>query len=1201
MAARLEELTPGAVVDGVVAGEAATVVAVEWHGSAGVTLTYRRASGGVEHRLVYRGDEGGLAIVEQSLPWSFDADGQLFRLAAEARRIRLAYLFDPRLAVHLSLLEPLPHQIQAVYGSLLPRQPLRFALCDDPGAGKTIMAGLYLKELVLRGAVRRCLVVAPGGLVSQWQDEMADRFDLPFAILTRDMIEATQSADPFTEHHLLIARLDHLSRNDELVERLAQTEWDLVVVDEAHRMSAHYFGTELRETRRYRLGKVLGTVARHLLLMTATPHSGKEEDFQLFLALLDPDRFEGRPREAAQTPVDTSDLWRRKLKEGLLRFDGRPLFPERRATTVAYPLSPEEADLYEQVTQYVTEEMNKADRLTAEGEGRRGNRVGFAATILQRRLASSPEAIYQSLGRRRGRLEDRLAEERGQRAKSTGPPPDPLSDRGPEVDLDDEDDWDSAEREAIEEEVLDEATAARTLAELEAEIATLRRLEAMAGHVRRSGNDRKWNELVAILDDPPHPAGDSAADLGDGAASEAGGDRTSDGVMVDRAGRRRKLLVFTEHRDTLNYLTDRLRSFLGRSECVVAIHGGVRREERRRLQEVFSNDPGCLVMVATDAAGEGINLQQAHLVVNYDLPWNPNRIEQRFGRVHRIGQREVCHLWNLVADQTREGQVYVRLLEKLEAQRRALGGRVFDVLGAALPARALRELLIDAIRYGDRPDVRARLDAVVDERVGEGLAELVERDALAADMLDAAGVERIRRELLEAEARRLQPHYVRAWFSDAFTRLGGRMAERDQGRLEITRVPETVRHRGRRVLARYERVTFEKHLVAVDGQPRAELVAPGHPLLEAVLDLTLEQLGHTLRQGAILVDDADDGESPRLLTFLEHAITDGHETPAGRRVVSRRFEFVELSAGGPTTTRAYAPYLNYRAPTDDEWPLVKELGDDPWVAGDVEARSLAHAVEEAVPNHLIEVRARTEAQVAKVRAAVRDRLTKEIAHWDLRAAELREQVEAGRQPRMNPDRAQARADALSGRLKARLADLDRDQQLAALPPVVVGAALVVPAGLLARLGAARPAESGAQHRPMPAPSPVARRAVERRAVEAVLDAEDALGRRPTEMPPNNPGFDIRSEAPDGGLLFLEVKGRVTGAETFVVTRNEILHGLNVPDAWVLALVEVSPEGAEHDRVRYLRRPFGDTVHLPFATTSAVLDWRDYWSRGAAPS
>jgi superfamily II DNA or RNA helicase len=904
--------------------------------------------------------------------------------------------------------------------------------------------------------------------------------------------------------------------------------------------------------------------------MTATPHAGKDEDFQLFLALLDPDRFEGRPRDKVRK-TDVSDLMRRTIKERLLRFDGRPLFPERRATTVTYPLSPIESALYAEVTNYVTEEMNRAERLSEEGDRRRGNRVGFAASILQRRLASSPEAIYQSLRRRRERLEERLQEER---AKGSGTAL--LADEGPEVDQEDLDDYEDSERLAVEEELVDDATSARTLAELEAEIETVRELGALAERVRHSGTDRKWNELAGLL-------------------AQQVGQATSSSIPL-------KLIVFTEHRDTLNYLTGNLRAFLGREEAVVTIHGGVHRDERRRIQEVFTQDPDCLILVATDAAGEGINLQRAHLVVNYDLPWNPNRIEQRFGRVHRIGQTEVCHLWNLVAEGTREGDVYVRLLEKLEEQRQALGGEVFDVLGAAMPGQALRELLVEAIRYGDQPEVRARLNRIIDERIGEGLAELVAEHGLAADVLDAADVERIRKDLAEAEARRLQPHYVRAWFQDAFERLGGRMAERETGRFEITHVPEVVRGRPRPlgspspVLQRYERVTFEKHLMRPEHQAPAELLAPGHPLLEAVLELTLERHEALLRRGSVLIDDADEGDIPHVLAFLEHAVTDAHPSrlgPSGSQVVSRRFQFVDLAQDGSVAAAGYAPYLDLRAATPDEEDAVKGLREHAWLAPSLEAMALNHAVEVLVPAHLDEVRTETQARVAKVRAAVRERLTKEVAYWDARAQVLREQARAGKQPRMNPDRAQARADDLAARLKVRMADLDLAEQVSALPPVVVGAALVLPTGLLAASG------------PAPATSPqitaAQREAVERRAVDAVLRAEESLGHLPTEMHRTNPGFDIRSEAPGGRLVFIEVKGRVAGADTFVVTRNEILHGLNVPDAWVLALVEVSPDGPAHDRVRYLRRPFGDNVHLPFATTSATVSWRDYWERGGPPS
>ena len=439
---------------------------------------------------------------------------------------------------------------------------------------------------------------------------------------------------------MIICRLDKLSRDEDAQAKLQQTDWDLIVCDEAHKLSATYFGNEVKYTKRYRLGQLLSTLTRHFLLLTATPHNGKEADFQLFLALLDGDRFEGKFREGVHV-ADSSDLMRRLVKEQLLKFDGTPLFPERRAYTVNYTLSDGEAELYKLVTDYVREEFNRAEAL--ENAGSKGT-VGFALTILQRRLASSPEAIYQSLRRRRERLEKRLREEQ-------------LLKRGAEVrvdmnadlpalsadELDDLDDAPDAEVEATEERVVDLASASRTIAELRLEIAQLQDLERVALRVRQSGADRKWDELSRLLQ--------------------------NNSAMFDADGHRRKLVIFTEHRDTLNYLSERIRALVGRPEAVVIIHGGIGREERRKAQEAFTHDKEVEILLATDAAGEGINLQRAHLMVNYDLPWNPNRLEQRFGRIHRIGQTEVCHLWNLVAKDTREGEVYLRLLEKLDAER----------------------------------------------------------------------------------------------------------------------------------------------------------------------------------------------------------------------------------------------------------------------------------------------------------------------------------------------------------------------------------------------------------------------------------------------------------------------------------------------------------------------------------------------------
>ena len=405
---RLEDLQTGAALRGVLPGALVTVVSVQWFGSEAVELTYKTAAGAVANELLYRHDEARLEIVERGRPWSFDGDGALFRLVSEAQRIRLAHLFDPVLAVHTSDLEPLPHQITAVYEAMLPRQPLRFLLADDPGAGKTIMVGLLIKELIARGDLERCLVVCPGSLAEQWQDELYRRFHLPFEILTRDKLEAARTGNWFLETPLVVARLDMLSRNEDLQAKLEAPDcgWDLVVCDEAHKLSATFFGGEVNYTKRYRLGQLLSNLSRHFLLMTATPHNGKEEDFQLFMALLDGDRFEGRFRDGVHT-ADVSDLMRRMVKEHLLTFEGKPLFPERIAYTVPYALSEAEARLYAAVTDYVRQEFNRAEALA---NAKRAGTVGFAFTILQRRLASSPEAIYRSLRRRRERLESRRRE-----------------------------------------------------------------------------------------------------------------------------------------------------------------------------------------------------------------------------------------------------------------------------------------------------------------------------------------------------------------------------------------------------------------------------------------------------------------------------------------------------------------------------------------------------------------------------------------------------------------------------------------------------------------------------------------------------------------------------------------------------------------------------------------------------------------------
>ena len=669
----------------------------------------------------------------------FDADPDEFRLAAEALRIKYAALYDPMSAVYSSAIDPLPHQIRAVYEDMLPKVPLRFLLADDPGAGKTVMAGLYIKEMLLRSAAERVVIVCPGGLAEQWRDELADKFNLDFEVFQPSMVELSRSGNPFREHDRLIVRMDQVARGDEYRTMLSEVSWDIAVVDEAHRMSAHYknvFG-ETDYTKRFRLGEILARTAENYLLMTATPHSGKEDDFQLFMTLLDQDRFAGRYEPSRHRGTNTTGLMRRMVKEDLLTFDGKPLFPERHAETVAYDLSDGERDLYKSVTEYVRDGMNAANRIMRT-DGRRGNSIGFALTVLQRRLASSPEAILRSLERRHDKLSgllekidahpDRAAEILDEERKRYGG-----------MDTDSYDDaWDETDEDRQGQLELDidriagSVTGAMTRDELANEIAWLERLVAQAAEVRASGRDAKWTQLSDILHEKVLNTGTSELP--------------------------HKLIVFTEHRDTLNYLRNRITTLLGRPEAVEAIHGGMDRKERRRVRERFVNNPETRILVATDAAGEGLNLQRADLMVNYDLPWNPNRIEQRFGRIHRIGQKRVCWLWNLVAKGTREGEVYGKLLTKIETMGKAYSGRLFNVLGddGAFDGSSLKDLMVEAIRYGDRPDVQAKLDQVIDQGVSQGLSDLINDRSAHPERYSKLDVDEIRRLMEKTRERKLE-------------------------------------------------------------------------------------------------------------------------------------------------------------------------------------------------------------------------------------------------------------------------------------------------------------------------------------------------------------------------------------------------------------------------------------------------------------
>lgn len=1103
---KLQELREGKKIRGLAANQTVEIVAVKFHGEEVAEITYKDEHGNIAGQMIYSDQMAELNLTEVVSVWNFQADSEAFRLASEAYRISVPYLFEPYMAVYSSLIEPLPHQISAVYEKMLTMQPLRFVLADDPGAGKTIMTGLLIKEMIVREDVRYCLIVCPGALAEQWQDELRQKFQLNFKIFA--------NGNDFFDMNQCIVSTDKLARNNDLQEKLRRVDWDLIVCDEAHKMSATVWGNEIKYTKRFKLGQLLGKITRHFLLLTATPHNGKEEDFYLFMSLIDPDRFEGAKR--LKNRVDVSDIMRRLVKEDLVTFEGKPLFPERIAYTVNYSLSPQEAELYQRVTDYVTEGFNRAERLRDDKK----NSVGFAMTILQRRLASSPKAIYESLKRRTQRLKKIL------QAKKLMD-----EDNFDVADWDEYEEFPNGELERKEDEIADRATASQTRRELRNEIQTLEQLTSMADKVRKSSEDKKWCELSRLLQD-----NEKISKL--------------DGGLE-------KLIIFTEHRDTLDYLQQKISSLFGRAEMVATIHGGLNRNERRAVEERFKQDKNLLVLVATDAAGEGINLQNAHLMINYDLPWNPNRLEQRFGRIHRIGQKAVCHLWNLVANDTREGQVFIRLLKKIEEERAALGGQVFDILGKiSFDNKPLRDLLIEAIRYGNDPSVVQRLNSVMDKSFdADKIRELLNERALTEDALGFSEVIGISQNMKRGALHRLQPHFVENFFLAAFKKLGGKIYWRGSGRYEITHVPADVRNKALRgrfaepLAESYERICFDKENCHIAGAVSAILLAPKNPLLDAVSALTLEKFGDTLRQGTIFIDDNDNGKNFRLLFYIEVKFQDGR-----RETIAKRLHFVEISETGQAVLVNHASYFDYRSPEKSERAeILSAIQNADWLKGDVESIAVSYAIKNLIPSHLREVTAAKKIYLDKLEQAVRERLSSEINYWDNRAHELRDK------DKINSERATHRADDLENRLNQRLDDIRLQRKISAAAPVAVGGALIVPKGYFdstAKENFSAPAE--------------ARSRVEKIAMAAVMKIERELGNAPNDVSDLKCGCDIESREPNGRLRFIEVKGRHSAATEVTVTKNEILTALNEPENFILAIVTVDGNSAH---AVYLKTPF----------------------------
>jgi superfamily II DNA or RNA helicase len=1002
------------------------------------------------------------------------------RLAWESWRLRHAPSFAPRLAAHDARADPLPHQLAAVYDAMLPRRPLRFLLADDPGAGKTIMAGLLVAELRARGRLARCLVVAPGSLVDQWRDELAARFDLRFVTPDRD---ALRDPEWFAHHPLVVARLDQCARDPQLVARVAAAPWDLAIFDEAHRLSATWNGARHDPTQRRRFAAAVAATARDLLLMSATPHNGSEENFQAFLQLLDPDRFEGRYRPGVHAPrID--DLLLRRLKEDLRRFDGSALFPPRRAVTTRFALSPDEQRLYDRVTAYVRAEFDRAD---AQG-GTRGRTVGFALTVLQRRLASSPLAIARSLRARREKLAARLSALRSAEPEGDDPTDDELESA---LDLPDGD------AEAEESALAEGASAARSAAELADEVARLDTLEAAARALLAARVDRKREAVAALLTAPE---------------------------MAPVGGRRRKLVVFTEHRDTLTYVSDFLGNLRGRPECVVAIHGGLDRQQRLEAQRAFTELEETEFLVATDAAGEGINLQCASLVLNWDLPWSPARLEQRFGRVHRIGQRADCQLWNLVAEGTRETAVFDALCRRLDEESRSLQGQVFDVLGAAFDEKPLREFLLDAVRGGTRD--AERIGAAVDQRMARALSRQQEFTRRTGDLADArARALAAQRDALDqAAALRPGPESLGPWFRAALASLGARVFPRETGRWRANLVPATWRAHDPSLPVRLACVAFDPSALP-PGSDEGVLVSAAHPWTRSLADALLASHAPSLAEPAWRVDALAADCAPWWIV----AVTQRLRTGDGEALEERAW-CVAVRDDGEVTVLDGPAHLDLRPLTPAEQDAAAargwaQMGDAPSLLAAID-RAVAAPWRDAVKSAHLRA-------VAEAQREVQARLSAELQHATHRAAEARGKGPRGAAAAQGHER---QARALQGRLLDRATGFEGQRAVLADPLRRVAAVRVLPGGAIGAVSVAV-----AQHE---------------RAVAAVGAAERLLGREAVDVRERRRGWDVEGRDPQTGRWRAWVVRAVApGDDTVTLRRSEALALAHAPDTVALALVE----------------------------------------------
>ncbi|MDK2960098.1 MAG: hypothetical protein PWP12_282 [Bacillota bacterium] len=1028
-------------------------------------------------------------------------------MGIEAARLGLAYEYDPYFSLSIARVDPLPHQLEAVYHYILPLPRIRFLLADDAGAGKTIMAGLLLKELKLRGLVARTLIVAPANLAFQWQREMLDRFRERFDIIRGVELRNAYGVNPWQDKPQVITSMDWAKR-EEVLESLGRTTWDLVIVDEAHRMSA---SDPEHRTERYKLGELLSQKTHHLLLLTGTPHKGDPENFCLFLQLLDKDVYgDVRSLEEAMKRSH-APFYLRRTKEALVTFPDpdtgrvRRLFTNREVRTVRFELDGQEFEFYEALTRYVQDQSIRA----AADKSARGRALGFTMAMYQRRFASSIHAVRRSLERRLQKLEDRLRR----------PQPEALADLSR---LDEIDELPEDEVARLEEEV-EQASLPSERQAIQREIGELRVLVQKGRALEEREMSSKLAKLREVL--------------------------TDQNIFVDP---KTKLLIFTEFKETLDYLVATLQGWGLR---VTQIHGGMKIGDRdtpgTRLYAEREFREEAQVLVATEAAGEGINLQFCWLMVNFDIPWNPMRLEQRMGRIHRYGQERDCLIFNFVAANTREGQVLERLLERLWEIRRELGSdQVFDVVGEIVPANYLERLFREL--YAGRMTQQVVLDRVIRDFDRERFARIC-RSTLEGLAKKDLNLSAILGRTAEAKERRLVPEVVEEFFLQAAPVAGIPTPRGRNGVYAVGRIPRHLQLVGERLEPRfgplgreYRRITFDKRRLAED--PTLEWVTPGHPLFEAVREEVWEKVQANLRRGAVFYDL--NRSAPSRLEVYSASIADGRGN-----TLHRQLFVVEVADSGGMRLRQPTVFL-------DLVPAEAKIAANPPITpdrGEVERFLLERGLEP----FLQRVQEERQKELDTIARHVEVSLLTLIDRQQRQVVELLQRKEQGEDVALALGEAERRLDELNARLERRRQEIQRERQLAIADLTHIGSALVLP------------------HPERENFAPMVRdEEVERIAMEEAMRYERERGWIPEDVSAEDRGFDILSRHPEsGGVRFIEVKGRA-GVGPVALTRNEYKTAERLrADYWLYVVF--------HCATRPQLLPIRDPARLPWEPTVKV--------------